>query len=173
MYRARGIDVVIAETILDERFLQMLEQLEGIKFVRVDADTSALRDEEVSSEENEKLTALFSQLSTDEMKLSVKAEKLLDESVPAVLTVSEESRRMEEMMKMYAPDMPFNSKEATLVLNTASPLVTRLAEGGFGDRESKVAKHIYALATLSHRPFNAEEMKAFLADSYEILSLLK
>ena len=79
---------------------------------------------------------------------------------------------MEEMMKMYAPDMPRMGIEAVLILNTASPIITRLAEGGFGDRAAQVAKYVYSLATLSHRALNADEMKAFLADSYDILASL-
>lgn len=75
-------------------------------------------------------------------------------------------------MRMYAPDMPSMGTEATLVLNTASPIIARLAEGGYGEGAQKVAKHVYSLAVLSHRAFTADEMKAFLADSYDILSHL-
>lgn len=170
MYAARGLDVIVADSILDERFLQTLEQNEGIKFVRVDADTDALRDGE--AEENETLCSLFSSLPSDGKKLSVKLERFADATVPAVLTVSEESRRMDEMMRMYAPNMPSMGTEATLVLNTASPIILRLAEDGFGAQTEKVAKYVYSLATLSHRALDAEEMKQFLADSYDILSSL-
>ena len=75
-------------------------------------------------------------------------------------------------MRMYAPDMTRMGTEATLILNTASPIIARLAEDGFGERRAQVAKHVYSLATLSHRTLSADEMKAFLADSYEILASL-
>ncbi len=171
MYADRGLSVAVADTLLDERFLQILEQNEGVKFVRVDADVSALKEGEGEAEENETLTALFATVAKDQ-KLTVKTERLGDSNVPAILTVSEESRRMEQMMRMYAPDMPFMEKETTLILNTSSPVVSRLAEDGFGDKREKVAKYIYSLALLSHRPLNADEMKAFLQDSYDILTEL-
>ena len=168
MYTAKGLDVYLAESVLDERFLQILEQNENVKFVRVDADTDALREETV--EENTTLTSLFTALVPEEKKMTVKLARLTDGTVPAVLTVSEESRRMEEMMRMYAPDMPMPEKETTLTLNMASPVIARLAEGGFGERNAQVAKYVLSLATLSHRTLSAEEMKAFLSDSYDVLA---
>ena len=173
MYEARGIDVALSESVLDDRFLQLLEQKEpGLKFLRVDADTSVLREEGTEEEQNERLAELFAALSTEKEKLTVRLERFADASVPAVLNLSEESRRMEEMMKMYGMDMAGMPKESVLVLNTASPIVTRLANGGFGDKEDKVVKQIYHLAVLSGRSLEAEEMKAFLADAYELLSLI-
>ena len=172
MYEARGYDVVHAESILDDRFLQMLEAAnEGVRFVRVDADTAALREGE-EQEKSEKLAALFETFSTEENKLSVRMEKLADSTVPAVLNMSEESRRMQEMMKMYAPDMPPMPIDATLVLNIACPLIKRLEEDRFGDKSRQVASYIYHLAVLSQRPLGAEEMRAFLAESYHILDEL-
>ena len=168
MYTAKGLDVYLAGSVLDERFLQILEQNENVKFVRVDADTDALREETV--EENATLTSLFTSLVPEGKKMTVKLARLTDGTVPAVLTVSEESRRMEEMMRMYAPDMPMPEKETTLTLNMASPVIARLAEGGFGERNAQVAKYVLSLATLSHRTLSAEEMKAFLSDSYDVLA---
>lgn len=168
MYTAKEFDVYLAESVLDERFLQILEQNEGVKFIRVDADTDALREEMV--EENATLTSLFTSLVPEGKKMTVKLARLTDGTVPAVLTVSEESRRMEEMMRMYAPDMPMPEKETTLTLNMASPVIARLAEGGFGERNAQVAKYVLSLATLSHRALSADEMKAFLADSYDVLA---
>jgi len=172
MYEAEGYEVLHVQTILDDRFLQMLEANgDGVKFVRVDADTSALR-EEGEEETSEKLTALFEAFSNEENKLSVRLEKLRDATVPAVLNVSEEARRMQEMMKMYAPDMPAMPLEATLVLNTSCSLVKKLEEDAFGERTEVVASYVYHLATLSQRPLTAEEMKAFLSESYRILDAL-
>ena len=170
MYAARGIRVFVADTLLDERFFQMLEQYEGVKFVRVDAGTDALREGDHKEEENAHLSKLFAPFGEGGKNLTVKVERFADTSVPAVLTLSEEGRRMEEMMRMYAPDMPRLPQDVTLVLNMASPIVSSLAEGRFGDKEEKVAKHVYSLALLSHRNLSAEEMKAFLADSYALLA---
>ncbi len=172
MYEARGIKVVLAESVLDDRYLQLLEQNnEGVRFVRVDADTSALREGEESEEKNEKLASLFEAFSTEQNKFTVRTEKLADASVPAILNISEETRRMQDMMKMYAPDMAMPS-EAVLILNTASPLISRIEKGDFGEKTEAVAKHIYALATLSQRMLSAEEMQAFLSESYKLLGEL-
>ena len=169
MYTARDNRVFVADTLLDERFFQMLEQYEGVKFIRVDAGTDALKEEDAVTE-NEHLKALFSALGKEGKPLTVKQERFKDTAVPAVLTVSEESRRMEEMMRMYAPDMPGMPTEATLVLNFSSPIIEGLASGKFGEKEETVAKYVYSLATLSHRALDAEEMKEFLFDSYGLLS---
>ena len=169
LYTARGIDVVLADNLLDERFLQTLEQIEGVRFLRVDADTSALREGDEAVEADEALKALFAPLAEN---LTVKAERLRDAAVPAILTQTEQSRRMEEMMRMYAPDMPATPSELSLILNLNSPVVSRLASGELGDKASAVAKQIYSLALLSYRTLTAEEMKAFLADSYALLSEL-
>ena len=167
MYVAKGFDVYLADSVLDERFLQMLEQNETVKFVRVDAGIDAIREE--TEEKNEQLTALFASLVPEGKKMKVALARFTDESVPAILTVSEESRRMEEMMRMYAPDMPSMDIETTITLNVASPVVKRLAEGGFGDKNTQVAKHVLSLATLAHRPLSADEMKEFLSGSYDLL----
>ena len=96
--------------------------------------------------------------------------RLKNESVPAILNVSEESRRMQEMMKMYAPDAPAMPTDETLILNDACPLIKRLATGDFGDKNELVARQVYRLAQISARTLTAEEMKTFLSDSYALLS---
>ncbi len=167
LYTARGIDVLLAENLLEERFLQTLEGIEGVKFLRVDADTSALREGEESAEADETLKDLFASFAEN---LTVKTERLGDAAVPAILTQTEESRRMEEIMRMYAPDMPATPAALTLILNLNSPVVSRLAAGALGDKSAAVAKQVYSLALLSYRALTAEEMKAFLQDSYALLS---
>ena len=172
MYASRGYKVVATESILDDRFLQFLESVnEGVKFVRVDADTSALREdgEEIASE---KLSAIFEAFSTEKCKLTVRVERLADTSVPAVLTLSEEGRRMKEMMRMYAIDMPDLPEDMTLVLNAACPLIERLESDGFKEQTQTVAKHIYMLALIAQRGLTADEMKSFLSESYGILGLI-
>jgi HSP90 family molecular chaperone len=79
---------------------------------------------------------------------------------------------MEDMMRMYMPDAPAAGAEATLLLNIASPIVARLADGSYGERAESVAKEVYLLAVLANRRFTAEEMKGFLRDSYGLLESL-
>ncbi len=174
MFEARGISVVLAESLLDERFLQVLEQNnEGVKFLRVDADTAALREEGAEeAEADADLVSLFNEAVGEGASLSVKAERFADATVPAVLNMDEEQRRMQEMLRMYAPDMPASFGASTLILNTANPIIQGLTEKKYGDRAILVAKQIYALATLSQKTLTADEMKAFLADSYALLALL-
>ena len=172
MYEAEGYRVAILPTMLDVRFAESVEQNRpNTRFVRVDADVDALKGEE-AAENNESLTALFTGLAGEGEKLKVELHSLKNDSVPAILNISEDSRRMQEMMKMYAPDAPAMPVEETLVLNTASPLVKRLAGGEYGDRTERIARQIYRLAQVSARTLTAEEMKSFLADSYGLLSEL-
>ena len=170
LYTKQNTRVFVSDTLLDERFFQTLEQYEGVKFVRVDAGIDALKEGDEAPENDERLATLFAAIEKDGKALTVKQERFADASVPAVLNVSEESRRMEEMMRMYAPDMPAMPSEATLILNVSSPIVKGLAEGRFGDKAEQIAKYVYSLALLSHRPLDAREMESFLTDSYDLLS---
>ncbi len=179
MLNAEGIKVALFEKLIDTQFISMLENYNStVKYVRVDADIAgALKgDGEVVS--SDKLTEIFKNVSGNE-NLKVSFEALKDESVPAVLSVSEESRRFEEMMKMYAmsgnvmaaPTFPL---DVTIVLNTSSSLVKNmigLAENG-EEKATKIAKQVYFLSLISQRTLTAEEMKEFLSDSYEILGNL-
>lgn len=173
MYEAKGIKVVLFDSILDTRFAESVEHYaEGIKFVRVDAETDALK-AEGDAENAEKIAELFSKVAGEDTKLTVRTELLADSEVPAILNISEQSRRMEEMMKMYMPDTkaPMPS-EATLIVNGGNAIVKRLADGGFGADTDAVAKQIYRLALVAQRPLSADEMKDFLADSYRFLAKL-
>ncbi len=174
MYEAKGIRVVRFDGALDTRFAQTLEEnFEGgkLRFLRVDADLSAVSGGE--GEESPAVKELFMKAAGDESKLTVKLERLSEADAPAVLTVSEESRRMEDMMRMYAPDgAPAFPCEATLLVNTASPIVSRLADGSYGERAERVARHILLLATLSNRKLSADEMRELLSASYDLLGTL-
>lgn len=178
LYRAQGYDVVHFDSLIDTQFATCVEgHREGVKFIRVDADLSALSGSE-KPEENEALRDLFCKVSGNE-KLTVKFEALKGTDIPAVLNVSEESRRMEDMMRMYrmsggeGEDAMF-PLDMTLVLNTASPLlgkVNAMLESETARAES-LASYIYRLSLLSSRKFTAAEMEQFLKDSYELLSKL-
>lgn len=169
MYESEGRRVVMMPSMLDVRFAETVEQnREKTRFVRVDAEIDALKGEGDSQTEGE-LVSLFASFAEND-KLKVEIHPLKNESVPAILNVSEESRRMQEMMKMYAPDAPAMPAEETLILNAACPLIKRLSAGEFGDRRERVARQIYRLAQISTRTLTGEEMKTFLADSYALLA---
>ena len=169
MYKDKGIDVVLLDGVLDTRFSDTVERYkENVKFKRVDSDLSALKDEG-ESEENTQLSEIFAKASGIE-KLAVKIEALSDEKVPALLTVNEEAMRINEMMKMYAPDMPEQPVEMTLALNKNNEIVKKLSEGAYGDNAEMVARQIYSLALISQRKLTAEEMQSFLDNSYDMLS---
>ncbi len=178
LYRAEGIDVAHFDSLVDTQFAACVEShREGVKFIRVDADLSSLSKGE-NAEENETLRTLFRKVSGNE-KLNVKFEALKNAAIPAVLNVSEESRRMEDMMKMYRMSGGADFGESfpldmTLVLNTASPLISKLAamDGSDADGAENYASYIYRLSLLSLRKFTSEEMEKFLKDSYKMLDEL-
>ncbi len=174
MFEAQGIKVALFDKPIDTQFASLLEQyMENVKFFRVDADVAdALKgDGEVS--ENEELKNIYSELLGENVTL--KFDSLKDESVPAVLNISEQSRRMEEMMRLYnmSDDMSFPT-ESTLLLNTASPLIKKLEETSAADRDKakEMASYIYKIALLSQKKFSAEEMRSFMKDSFDLLMKL-
>ncbi len=172
LYTAKGYRVVMLPTPIDVHYAEVVERNRGhVKFLRVDADTEALKGEEAVTD-SEALEKLFSSLAKEGQSLKVEVVSLADRTVPAVVKISEEDRRMQEMMRMYAPDAPSMPLAETLVVNAACPLVERLVSDQESDRSVQIARQIYRLARLSQRALNAEEMKDFLDDSYALLSLL-
>ena len=148
--------------------------MDNVRFVRVDADlASALKSEEYA-EENEGLVALFRKVSGND-SLSVKFEALKSAKTPAILNLDENARRFEDMMRMYnSTEMPtsFAKDSETLVLNTTSPLITKLAEdlkAQNHEHAEKLAAHTYRLSVISQRRLSAEEMKVFLDESFSLL----
>ncbi|MBQ5800869.1 MAG: molecular chaperone HtpG, partial [Clostridia bacterium] len=173
MYKAKGIEVALLDSIVDTRFTEALEQYkENLHFKRVDSDLSVLKDDK-EKEDDEGLAKLFLQVAGEGQKLTVTLEGVEDRGVPALLTVSEESMRMSEMMKMYAPDSPEMPLDTTLVLNSNNAIISALRNGEYGDSAELVAKQIYLLATLSQRKLSATEMKELLIGSYDLLEKLK
>ena len=175
MFSAEGIQISVFEKPLDTQFLSYLESYDpNVKYLRIDADVAgALKGEDAASE-NTELKELFIKISGNE-KLNVSFAALKDAGVPLLLTVSEESRRMEEMMKMYSMSgmgsMGAFPTEETLTVNTASPLIAKLAALE-GEKREKTAAYLYRLALLSQRKLTGEELKQFLADGYAILDLI-
>ncbi|MBR3862033.1 MAG: molecular chaperone HtpG [Clostridia bacterium] len=175
LFEKKGIAVVEFDSLLDTQFATSEEaHRAGVKFLRVDADLTALKNEGEATE-SKALTDLFVKVSGNE-KLTVKQEALGEGDVPAMLSVSEESRRMEDMMKMYrmanddggAFSFPLDT---TLILNTNAPLIQKIDSmlEATPDKAEALAAHVYRLALLSHRKLSAEEMQAFLCDSYKLL----
>lgn len=175
LFEEEGIQVACFDKAVETQFLSALEQnMENVKFVRVDADiASALKSEE-SAEESEELTALFRKASQNE-SLNVKCEALKSAKTPAILNLDENARRFEDMMRMYNnAEMPssFAKEGETLVLNTTSPLIVKLIEDLKAERAEhaeKLAAHIYRLSVISQRRLTAEEMQTFLDASFSLL----
>lgn len=187
MFRAEGIDVAVYDLAIDTQFIASVEQYrQDVKFIRVDAgiDDALKADKDAEGDgklaDDAPLTVIFRKAAGDD-KLTVRTEKLKNEEVPALLTVSEESRRFGDMMKMYsAPgeDVPAFPCEYTLTLNPASHAYARLGELMAAEDDEGRAKadayasYIYRLALLAQKKLSAEELQSFLADSYRMLGMI-
>ncbi len=170
-FRKKGISVILAPEMLDVRLLEMLEvYCEGVKCHRIDASTDVLRTGDAT--ESERATALFGSLTAEGLTVTARCEHLSPEAPPVLLTVNEEEVRMRDAMRFYAPDAPAMPVTATLALNLDAPVTARLLEGGYGEEEGAVARHLFSLALLSHRPLSSSEMTELLAESYRLLGKL-
>lgn len=178
MYEAEGYRVAMLSHGLDTQFLSMWESVDSeIKFKRVDADVDVLKSDG-EAQTDEKLSDIFKQVSGND-KLKVEFHALKDESTPALLTLSEDSRRLDDMMKMYmdmgmGAGMSSMPVEYTFIVNSSSALIHRLSEilSEDEDKGRLIASEIYKLAVLSQRKMTADELKSFLSDSFSILGLL-
>ena len=170
MFRKAKMDAVVLTHNIDQPFISQLEaKNEGIKFQRIDADltdafkakTSAKAAEEMKVQE-EALGKLFKKI-TKKDNVVVKLEKLKNKEISSVITLSEESRRMQDMMRMYAAsgmDMGMFGKEGqTLVLNANNKLVQYLLEDAEGENVSIICEQLYDLAMIQHAPLNAEQAR--------------
>ena len=177
MFREAKKDAVILKHNIDSAFISHLEQKDQtIKFKRIDADlTEELRGEEATDEETSKtLTEVFRDALKND-KLEVKVENLKNEKVAAMMTLSEESRRMQDMMKMYnmyGMDPSMFGGQETLVLNAKHPLVQFVADNKDSDKTPVICEELYDLAMLSHKQLSPEEMTRFVQRSNEILLML-
>ena len=182
MFKAEGMDAVILTHNIDSPFITQLEQRnENVKFERIDADLTDTFKQEVAADEEEAfkantetLTDIFRKALGND-KLDVKVEKLKNENVASMMTLSEESRRMQEMMKMYGMmgmDPSMFGNDVTLVLNANHPLVQYVLNNGEGENTALFCKQLYDLALLSNKPLNPEQMTEFIKRSNEIMMLL-
>lgn len=182
MFNEQGIDAVILTHNIDQPFISQLEQTnDKIRFQRIDADLTDTFKEEVSADateelkkETDTLTELFRKVLGKE-KLTVKVEKLKDAKISSMVTLSEESRRMQDMMKMYnmyGMDPTMFANEETLILNANNALVQYVFEHGDGEHVPMFCEQLYDLALISHKPLAPEEMSKFIARSNEIMMML-
>ncbi|MBQ3013989.1 MAG: molecular chaperone HtpG [Clostridia bacterium] len=176
MFSAEGIRIAVCKKPLDAQFLSTLEAYDStVKYLRIDADIASALKQDSNTDTKEELVALFQKVSGNE-ELKVEFASLKDASIPALITLSEQSRRMDEMLKLYAMngmDMGMSSypQQITLTLNLASPLISKL-ETMTGERQEIMAASLLGLAKLSQKKLSAEELQKFLADSYTVLELL-
>ena len=182
MFKEQGMDAVYLTQNIDSAFITHLEQAnQEVKFLRIDADVADTLTEEVNEEEmksmSETLGDIFKKALSKE-NLTIKVERLKNEGVSAMITLSEESRRMQEMMKMYNmgqdmdPAMFGMEGGETLILNANNRLVQYVIDQPEGEHTELICQHLYDLAQLSNRPLDAESMTKFIARSNEILGLL-
>ena len=182
MFKTQGQDAIILTHNIDSAFITYLEQKhQEVQFLRIDADVhDSLKDEvaEDEKEEFQKTTDSLVEIFRKELgneKLDVKVEKLKDENVASMAVLSEENRRMQEMMKMYGMggmDASMFGSQATLVLNANHPLVQFLVANKDSENVSIICKQLYDLAMLAHKPLSPEEMTAFVKRSNDIMMLL-
>lgn len=177
MFKEQGMDAVILEHNIDTSFITQLERRnEKIKFVRIDADVTDSMKEETSEEElkeaNETLTETFRKaLNNEGLKVSV--EKLKNASISSVITLSEEGRRMQDMMKMYGmAGMDFGANDVTLTLNANNDLVKYILENKDSEHVPMFCEQLYDLAMLSNQPLSPDAMTKFIARSNDIMMLL-
>lgn len=179
MFKEQGMDAVLLKHNIDSAFISHVERKhDDVKFMRIDADVTESMKEEVSEEdlkaEKDTLTEVFRKALGKE-KLEVKVEKLKNENISSMMTLSEESRRMQDMMKMYGmagmdPDM-FGGQE-TLVLNANNKLVQYIFENKDSEHVPMICEQLYDLALLSHKQLSPDQMTKFITRSNEILGLL-
>ncbi|HIX46093.1 MAG TPA: molecular chaperone HtpG [Candidatus Borkfalkia faecigallinarum] len=170
MFRDAGLNAIVCDTLVDPHFLSYLEFKETGKyrFLRIDADIdAALKAGEGDAEGDKTLTEAF-KAALDNTQIAVRAEKFKSAALPAVINVSEMSRRFGEMNAFYGLAGADADRDMTLVVNTANPVIQAFA--GLGDEKKKfVANQVYYLAMLSYKKLSPDEMKAFSANSVKLL----
>lgn len=182
MFKEQGQDAVLLTHNIDASFITYLEQRnKKVRFQRIDADVHDSLKDEVAEEEKEEFRKTTDSLidifrkELDNDKLDVKVEKLKDDNVASMAVLPEQSRRMEEMMKMYnmgQMDAGMFASPATLILNAGHPLVQFVVEHKRSKSVPVICRQLYDLAMLAHKPLSPAEMTAFVQRSNEIMMLL-
>lgn len=181
MFKEEGLDAVILTHNIDSAFITQLEQRNpSVRFQRIDAEVTDHFKEELSEEEKEEtkkladdVTEVFRKALNNE-QLDVKVEKLKNDSVASVITLSEQTRRMQEMMKMYGMDsaMYGAGNDATLTLNANHPLVKYVVDHKDAENVPMICEQLYDLAMLANQPLSPEQMTKFVERSNQILLML-
>ena len=180
MFKKEGIDAVILKHNIDAPFITHLEQKnKDVKFLRIDAEVTDTLKEEVKEEDaetlkanSETLTEIFKKALNND-KLDVKVERLKDSSIASMMTTSEESRRMQEMMKMYGmAGMDLGTPGETLVLNINHDLVQYVLNHKDADNINTFCEQLYDLAALAHGTLTPDRMTQFITRSNQIMMLL-
>ena len=182
LFKEQKMQAVILDHNIDTSFITQLEQRnEKYKFMRIDADvTESLKDEtsgEDLKNETDTLTEVFKKALNND-KLTVKVEKLKNENISSIITLSEEGRRMQDMMKMYAMngmggvDMSMFAADQTLTLNANNDLVKYIFEHKDSEHVPMFCEQLYDLAVLSNHPLSVDEMSRFVERSNKIMMLL-
>ncbi|MEE1086641.1 MAG: molecular chaperone HtpG [Schaedlerella sp.] len=182
MFKEQGQDAVILKHNIDSAFITYMEQRdEAIRFQRIDADVHDSMKENLSEDEKEtfeKTAETIVEVFRKELgneNLEVKVENLKNDNIASMAVLSEQARRMEEMMRMYGMsgmDAGMFGSQATLILNANHPLVKYVAENKENENIQIFCKQLYDLAMLAHKPLNPEEMTAFVQRSNEIMMML-
>ncbi len=183
MFRQAKMDAVILTHNIDQPFISQLEaKNEGVKFQRIDADVTdtmkakTSKKAEKEMEEQAESIAQIMKKALKNDKLAVKIQKLKNKKVSSIITLSEESRRMQDMMKMYAmPGMDmsaFGGEGETLVLNANHPLVEYVTAHQDGENVEMICEQLYDLAKLQHAPLEPEAMTKFIARTNDIMLML-
>lgn len=179
MFKDADLDALVLDCSLDNHFISFLEAKElGVTFARIDSDISDILKEENTedtSDFNKKIEDTFKELNIKDIK-EVKVQGLKNLETPAIILVSEESRRMLEMSKMFGGmDMPnMFSEEKTLVLNSNNPIIKKIALNNNENKEKLqlISNYIVDIALLSNKELNAEEMNSFIDRSNKLLSMV-
>lgn len=183
MFREEGLDAILLTSNIDTPFITHLEQKnQNVHFLRIDSELSnnfvedSEEDEETVKANADKLTEIFRK-ALDNEKLEVKVQRLKNSNVSSMITESEDSRRMQDMMKMYSmggfdPTMFGGASGITLILNSNHELVKYVLEHEDGEYTETICRQLYDLAMLAHRPLEPEAMTQFIARSNEILRIL-
>ncbi len=183
MFKKAGMDAVVLPDKIDQPFVSQLEaKNEGIKFARIDADLTdtfkaenSKEEEEELAKKSEEITEVFKKAVNNE-SITVKVEKLKNEDIASMITVSEESRRMQDMMKMYAMpgmDMGMMGREGeTLVLNANNHLVSYVLDNKEGENVELICEQLYDLALIQQSPLQPDAMTKFINRSNKIMMLL-
>ncbi len=185
MFRNENINVAVLDKVIDAQFISFLEMKfkddearKEYKFSRVDSGFSASMKKDADTGSNDGLCAFFKDALGFDDKTKVECESLKDADVPALLNLSEQSRRFSDMMKMYG-DMGMSGGmpiEETLVVNLSNPLVAKISEtyedASRLELNKAIAKQVYMLALVAQRQLTSDELKAFITDSTNLLEKL-